>query len=388
MDNKSVRNILYIIPSRDWSTRERMALRDIVIAKKEGHRILICTYEDSLFAKIASTVTSEIIPFKEHFLNKITTFHKHFSLKATLKKVKVDIVHCYELNLLLSLIIQLKTENLVALIFTQDHLVDIPLQRFWYKPIISRIDKLVMINKNLKQDARGNLDISPRKIEYFGMGLHQESSSVEEQVAINFSLYKDHFLAGTFISPEFSDLTTITPLLSALKILNEKNLCGKKNKLVFLSIVDFQLIPVLPEILRLIQEYEIEDEVLFVTTEDVPSVISYFNVWISNRSNELVEDFAVAAILKEVPALFPRNFCTKDFLEEYIGVGETYKLHDARELRDKWERVLISNALFKEKTRLYKYFIEREHSYKTYQKKLLSLYSSSLQRRELLFSRK
>ena len=388
MNNKSVQNILYIVPSRDWSTRERIAYRDIIIARKEGHKVFICTYEDSPLAKLSRTLSSEIIPFKEHFLNKMTSFYKHFPLKSIFKKVKFDIIHCYELNLLLSLSLQLKTESVVALIITQDHLIDRPLQRFWYKPLISRIDILIMINKNLKQDIRGNLDIPLKKIEYFGMGLYQEPSIEEEQIPVDFSLYRDYFLAGTYISPECADIANITPLLSALKVLNEKNSCGKKNKLVFLSVVDFQSIAVLPEIMRLVQELQLEEDVLFATTQDVKNVVSYFNLWISNRADELMEDFAICAILNEVPALFPRNFCTKDFLEEYVGVGETYKLYDARELRDKWERILLGNALFKEKTRLYKYFIEREQSYKTYRMKLLSIYSSSLLRKERLFNRK
>ncbi len=388
MNNKLVLNILYIVPTRDWSTRERIAFRDILAAKQEGHNVFICTYEDSPFAKLARARSHEIIPFKEHFLNNIITFYKHFSLKSIFKKVKIDIIHCYELNLLLSLSFQLKTESLVPLIVTQDHLIDRPLQRFWYKPLISRIDALIMINKNLKQDIRGNLDIPLKKIEYFGMGLYQEPSLAEEQIPVNFSLYKDYFLAGTYISPECADIEIITPLLSALKVLNEKNSCGKKNKLVFLSIVDFKSIAVLPEIMRLVQEQQLEEDVLFVSTQDVSSVVSYFNIWISNRANELIEDYAISAIFNEVPALFPRNFCTRDFLEEYVGVGETYKLYDARELRDKWERILLGNALFKEKTRLYKYYIEREHSYKTYRMKLLGIYSSSFLRRDRLFNRK
>jgi hypothetical protein len=92
--------------------------------------------------------------------------------------------------------------------------------------------------------------------------------------------------------------------------------------------------------------------------------------------------------MNEVPAILARNFCTKDLIEEYAGVGETYKLFDARELRDKWEKIILGNAVFREKTQLYKYFIEREHSYKTYKTQLLSLYTRTVQRRARLFRKK
>ncbi|MBC7540319.1 MAG: hypothetical protein H7281_15965 [Bacteriovorax sp.] len=385
MVNKYARNILYLLPTRDWSTKERFALRDIILAKKQGYNIYLCTYEDSFLAKIVSNLDIEIIPFKENFLNRLTVFHKHFPLSQINKLAKIDIVHCYDFNLLFSLSVQLKTENFTVLVITQDHVIDKPLQRFWYRPLISRIDSLIMVNKNLKQDAIGNLGLPVKKIEYFGMGLKVDPPVNPERIAINFELYKDYFLAGTYVSPEISEIAALTPLLSALKVLNEKMPGGKKSKLVFISAVEFQSISILPEIMRQVQEQELQEDVLFVTTQDIVRVITYLNVWISNGSQELIEDFAISALMQEVPAIFARNFCTKDLLEEYEGVGETYKLYDARELRDKWEKIILGNAVFKEKTVLYKYFIEKEHSYKTYKTQLLNLYTRTVQRRARLF---
>ncbi len=388
MVNKYARNILYLLPTRDWSTKERFAFRDIVLAKSHGYNIYLCTYEDSFLANVARSLDIEIIPFKEHFLNRFTSFHKHFPLSTITKKTKIDIVHYYDFNLLFSLSVQLKAENLTTLVITQDHVIDKPLQRFWYRPLISRIDSLILANKNLTQDAQGNLGLPLKKIEYFGMGIKMEGATDPEAIAINFDLYKDYFLAGTYVSPKISDVALITPLLSALKVLNEKMPAGKKSKLVLISAVDFQTISILPEIMRLIQEQELQEDVLFVTTKDIVGVISHLGVWISNCEKELIEDFAISALMNEVPAILARNFCTKDLIEEYAGVGETYKLFDARELRDKWEKIILGNAVFREKTQLYKYFIEREHSYKSYKIQLLSLYTRTVQRRARLFRKK
>jgi hypothetical protein len=356
-----------------------------MLSKKHGYNIYLCTYEDSFLAKIAAKLEIIIIPFREHFFNRLTIFHKHYSLSQINKLAHIDIVHCYDFNLLFSLSVQLKTENLTALVITQDHVIDKPLQRFWYRALISRIDSLIMVNKNLKQDAVGNLGLPLKKIEYFGMGLKLEGPSEPETLAINFELYKDYFLAGTYVSPEVSDLSTLIPLLSALKVLNEKMPGGKKSKLVFISAVAFQEIGVLAEIMQQVKDQELQEEVLFVTTQDIVGVVSCLSLWISSCPKELVEDFAISALMQEVPAIFARNFCTKDIIEEYEGVGETYKLNDARELRDKWEKVILGNAVFKQKTRLYKYFIEKEHSYKTYKVQLLNLYTRTVQRRARLF---
>ncbi len=388
MVNKYARNILYLLPTRDWSTKERSAFRDMTLAKKHGYNIYLCTYEDSYLAQIAKTLDVEIIPFKEHFLNRFTSFHKHFPLSQITKKAKLDVVHCYDFTLFFSLSVQLKAENFTALVVTMDHVIDKPLQRFWYRPLISRIDSLILMNKNLTQDALGNLGLPLKKIEYFGMGIKMEGAADPEAIAINFDLYKDYFLAGAYISPAISDVNSITPLLSALKVLNERLPVGIKSKLVLVSAVEFKSMSILPEMMKQIQEQELQDDVLFVTTKDIVGVITHLGVWISNGSLELIEDFAISALMNEVPAIFARNFCTKDLIEEFEGVGETYKLSDARELRDKWEKMILGNAVFREKTKLYKYFIEREHSYKTYKTQLLSLYSRTVQRRVRLFRKK
>jgi hypothetical protein len=388
LGNKYARNILYLLPTKDWSTRERLAFRDMTLAKKHGYNIYLTTYEDSFLAKAARAIDVEVIPFKEHFFNGFTAFHKHIPLGPINKKVKLDIVHCYDFNLLFSLSVQLKAENLTALVITQDHGIDKPLQRFLYRPLISRIDSLILSNKNLTQDVLGNLGLPLKKIEYFGMGIKTENLDETSSFAINFNLYKEYFLAGTYVSPAIESVDQITPLLSALKVLNEKMPGGTKSKLLFVSAVEFQSIAILPDIMRQIQEQELQEDVLFVTTKDIVGVISQLGVWISNGPNELIEDFAISALMNEVPVLLPRNFCSVDLMEEYQGVGETYKLFDARELRDKWEKIILGNPVFREKTKLFKYFIEREHSYKGYKLQLLSLYARTVQRRARLFRKK
>lgn len=388
MGNKYARNILFLLPSYDWGTKERAAFKDITLAKKHGYNVFVCGYEDSLIVNSVKSLEVEIVPFKEHFLNRFTGFHRHFSLGKIQRVVNLDIVHCYDLSLLFSMSFQLKTENLTSLVISVDHVIDKPLQRFWYRPLISRIDSLILINKNLKQDALGNLGLAVKKIEYFGMGLKPEDKMTSLENELNFEIYKDYNLAGTFVSPSLENSSQLVPLFSALKVLNEKNSTVKKNKLVLLSAVPFQKLTYLSELMNMVREHNIEEDLLFVSAHNIPEVIEQLDLWITYCPNALIEDFALSAIMNEVPAIMIRNFCTKDLLEDYEGVGDTYKLSDARELRDKWEKMLLGQAVFQEKTRLYKYFIEREHAYKHYKTSLLALYSRIVLRRARLFSKK
>ena len=380
-----MRNILYVLPSKSWSTKERFAFRDMLQAKANGYNIFLCAYENSFVNKIAKTFDIEVIYYKPHFLNRFFSFHRHLSLKPMMKKYHIDIVHCYDFKLLFSLSVQLRRYNVTALVITQDNIIDKPLQRFWYRPLISRIDSLIIANKNLLQDSLGNLGLPLKKVEYFGMGIKYEEAQDPLQIAINFELYRDYFLAGAFLSPGLDDHHNVLPLLSALKVINEKRPAGKKSKLVMISTVEFQSMSILSQLLKDIQEQDLTEDVLFVTTQDIIGVITRLNLWISYTAGELIADFAISSLIHEVPVILNRNFCSKDLLEEYEGVGETYKLFDARELRDKWERIILGEAVYKEKTRLYKYFIEKEHSFKSYKSQLLNLYAKSVQRRIRLF---
>lgn len=388
MSDTYARTILYVLPSSSWTTRERFAFKDIILAKTHGYNVLLCTYPDSFLAQKAISVGIEVLPFREHFFNFFFSFHKHISLKKIYNKHKIDIIHCYDFSFLFSLSTQLKVLNRTALVMSQDHIIDKPLQRFWYRPLITRIDALILLNKNLHADTLGNLAVSRRKIENFGMGLKEEIPEFQSETAVNFKLYKEYFLVGTYLSPELSDCSSLSPLLLALKVLNQKKSLGKQSKLCLISSIEFSQMKLLTSLRLQIEELALQDEVLFITAKEIEAIIPYLNLWISSGATELIEDFAMNAMLHCVPSIMPRNFCSKDFLEEYPGVGETYKLYDARELRDKWEKVILGFGAFYENLRLYRFFMERDHSYLNYKNQLLGLYTRTVQRRLRAFRKK
>lgn len=381
MSNSAVRNILYIFPSYKWNTKERRSIQDMIQARDHGYNVLLLAYEDSFIATVAKQNDIEVIVYKDFFLNKFSNYHKYVPIRHILKHKIIDIVHFYHSSLLCSLAFQLKGHSKTALTLTQSTFIDKSLKYFWYKPFIARLDSLLLGNKNLLDDAQGNLGLDRKRIEYFGVGIRFESILKEEEIDLNFELYKNYFLAATYVSPGMHTHVHLSPLLHALKVINLKIPAGVRTKLVLISPLDFQNIDFLPKLMKEIQDLGLEEDVLFVSTKDIVGVITHFDLWISNSSEELIEDHALCALTHEVPVILTRNFCANELLSEYEGVGETYKLLDARELRDKWEKIIMSHNLYLEKTRLYKFFIEREHSFKNYRAQLMSLYSRTIGRR-------
>lgn len=393
MQSNYSRTILFICPGEGWSTRERAALRDIVIAKENGYNVIIYVEEDSLFHQKMKLQNLEVICIEPHFLNRLTVFHNHLPIRKIVDERKVDIVHCYDFSYLFSLSFQLQRRVMVSFVLSQDHSVEKQLRSFWYRPIITRIDSLILLNKHLKNDTLGGLQLPLKKIEYFGLPILTESEPGEEEkkalaeVQKQFEQYDENFLVGAYVAPTSYDLKTLLPLFSALEVLKQKNPAGKVSKLVLISHVSFKEIPLFESMAKFIQDHKLENDLIFVTTRNIDAVQKYVQTWVCIDQNDLIEDFAISAILADVPVIFVRNFSSNELVREFQGIGETYKALDARELREKWEKMLTSNSLYAEKTRVFKYFFEREFSLANYRANLLGLYTRIVQRRNRLFKK-
>lgn len=379
--------ILYILPSLGWDTKERLAFKDMAQAKKNGYNVLLKVIPGSFCEQKAKELGFEHIDLKPHFINKFFKFHEHIPLHKILEDRPIHLIHCYDLKYLCSISIQLRRKSLISLIFTQDHTTEGPLRNFWYRPLISRIDSLIMLNRNLIQDVLGNLALPEKKIKYYGLGIKFEEGAAEEELPrqqIDLLAHKKFFLTGLYLSPALRSVELLIPCLSALRVLNDKLPALPTSKLILISPIDFHSLPIMNDLMKVISDYSLQEEVLFVETTDVIEVISKIDLWVTYTDAELIEDFSISALTHEVPVILVRNFCSKALLDEFDGVGETYKWMDSRELRSKWERILTAKKEYKEKTRLYKYFIEKEHSHHNYKRQLMALYQKLILRRSRL----
>ncbi len=370
-----------------YATKERIALKDMLIAKEAGYKVYLSTPMESYLAKVAISNGIECFNIPEHFINRFTDYHKHYPLKRKIKRYKIDIVHCYDFTFLFSLASQLRRFNLISLVITNDHTIDRPLQKFWYRPLLSRIDFLILLNKHLKNDLAGNLNLPMKKIEYFGMGINNHVTIPDEILDLQFSAYKDYFLAGVHFSPDISSISEIEHVFWALKTINASREGDIPLKLCLISNIEFKNSKVLKELTLFLEKESLQEHIIFVTAPEFDSVMKKLNLWISVTMKEFIEDYTLLALVNEIPVIVPRNFCSTELLRDYEGIGESYKAHDSRELRDKWTKVLKARSLYKDKVRLFKFFIEKEHDYKIYRQDLLDLYAKMSLRRARVFKK-
>jgi len=384
---QSKKSILFVLPTEAYGTKERTLIKDMTISLEAGFRVVLATHLNSQLAEAAKSLGVECVPINDHFINRFTVYHKHYPLKSVIKKYKITIVHCYEMSLLISMVTQLRGFNLISLVITVDHPIDKPLQKFWYKPLISRIDFLILLNKHLKNDLMGNLALPSKKIEYFGMGVKNRSPEIPEAIEESFSSYKEYFLTGTYVASDLETIEPLIPILLGLKVINYKREGELPIKLCLIAESDFKTMPILKSLKEFIEQNDLTQDIIFASTKDVDGVMTKLSLWVSNIAGELVEDYAISALIHELPVLLPRNFCSSAIFKEYEGIGESFKASDSRELREKWIKILMGYTLYKDKARLFKFFIEKEHDYKIYRQDLLDLYTKMTLRRSRIFER-
>ena len=136
-----------------------------------------------------------------------------------------------------------------------------------------------------------------------------------------------------------------------------------------------------------IKQFKVEDDVILVEEDEFSSHVHELHLWLTLTTHDLIEDFALMALTKDIPTIFIRNFTTLQFMADYPGLGETYKAQDARELREKWEAILLAHNYYVEKTRVYRFFLERECSTKNYRLELQELYRRTFSRRLKFFTK-
>ncbi len=394
------KRILYIASGTHWSMRERTVLRDVQIALENLYKVTVLVTEDSYLHTELKKLNVEVFFIGNHFLNRLTSFHDFVGLRTLFRKYgdEIQVIHIYEFNFLVGLSLQLLRKSLVSLVITSDSLVDDELRHFWYRPIITRIDSLIIIHKYLKNDVIGGLLLPHKKVDYFGMPLiHDKKLLLQPEIPdevlghSKINAYTHNLLIGTYVSPTLENFEDLIPIISALYVMKQKVNLEKELerplKLVLVGMVEFQSLKIFTALMNYIDAHQLNDDILFVTAIDVELIQKKFHLWVSLDPYAMVEDYALSAITKDIPIILPRNVCSAELLRDFQGIGETYKLGDSRELREKIEKALKNIGPYTQNTQVFKYFFEKEYSTIHYKNNLLGLYSRIIQRRSRLFKK-
>lgn len=375
---KDQQNILYVCPSKYWGTRERMALKDIKIARDVGHNVFLYCLRDSSLHEHAKRENIHCFFHQGKNRIKFRHWYRLGELRSIIKKFDVNIVHCYNLNYLWPLSYFLRKEKYKSLVLTLNRDLKSFYLNFYFRPLVSRIDLVFLPMKEMLESVRGHLNIPPMKMEFIGLGL-----KVDRTVELEKS--KEFWDIGLFVGGHEEDASNIMPVLRCLNSLVHGPFSERNFKLHLLSDKKWMEFVIFSEVDKFITENNLEDHVEFQRADSVEEYQKNLHLWIAVNPSEALEDYTMTALVNKVPVITPRNPSSMEMIRQLGRVGKTYKSGDARELKNCCVEVLSKSNQYCQNLTFVREQIERMFGGKTYKNQILSLYEKSLNKRLRLY---
>ena len=379
---KDQQNFLYVCLGSTWGTRERMALKDCSISKETGHNVFLYCLRDSIIHMKAKDLGIDCLFHSGGLSFNFFKWYRLNDFVNYLSKFDIRLVHCYDLKFLWPASFYLKRKSLIPLVFTFNHEIKKMYKRFWHKSLIRRIDQVFLPIKEMADGIHGHMNIPLRKFEYTGIGVRSFVDKKTKHKSSG-SWFVGCAVGGHEISADF-----LEPIISAVTSLNTKASLSKKLKLIIYSEISWSNFLIQENVKNLIKKLGATQHVFLETTESLGQACLNVDLWTGLDVREPIEDLLLTSILSNRPAVAPRTYATMELFRKYGKLGETYKSGDARELRDKMERVFkkydsYSSMIISEKEHLIS-----EFGFDFYKNQLLMGYEKVITKRERLYQNK
>jgi len=376
---KIQQNILYVCPSTNSGTRERMLLRDSLLLKEVGHNVFVYCLKDSYLDSECSKLGLNVIHHVGKRPMNVFKWHKLKTLRSFFKRIDVNIVHCYELNFLWPVAFFLRKKKLTPLFFTLTNEVTKFYHQFWYKPLLTRLDLIFIPVREMIDTVTTHMDIPQRKIYFSGLGLKKIKKDLDKKEldsnVWNFSCWvNDHEESGKDLSACFEAIWAVNTSFKLKKIAHLHLYSSRK----------WQTNIITEKLNTQINKLGIEKFVHFHEDTNVQNITS--DIWISYNSNTPLEDYTLISMLKGIPTIMPRNATTSEICRFYEGLNLTFKASDSRDLRAAMDKITakISKGVGAELTARDELWIE--HGEEGYKYNLYKIYEKHLNKRKRFYS--
>jgi len=342
---------MYFCPSDSWSSTERMVLQDILNAKSQGHHVLLYCLKDSFLDMKAKASKVTCVYQQWSLRSGMTRLSNRKLIQREIKQRKINVIHCYSIKVTLGIASCLRRNHSVALMYTQTRSLPRSYKFFWHRSNVHRIDRVIINSNNLVDNIMRNLGVSLRKICLCGQGVEVSNISTEKRYRLEQLLstqHKSDYILATNIAIHESNFDKVKPLIQAVSCLNEVG--PKKYILLLLLEGDWEETLFSPSLKRYIKEIGAENDIYLyscdsssdVTSDRIASLQYLVDLWICLESGELIEDYTLSSLVVGVPVLVPRNGISMEMFEKFGLIGETFKLDDVREIRDKSLKILTN----------------------------------------------
>ncbi|ATH06923.1 hypothetical protein BIY24_02920 [Halobacteriovorax marinus] len=371
-------NILYVCLGSKWGTRERMALKDCLIARETGHNVFLYCLRDSFINLKAKQLGIDCLFHVGSISLNFLKWHRLNAFVQYLTKFNITLVHCYDISFLWPASFYLKRKPKVSLVFTFNHEIKKFYKRFWHRNLIRRIDQVFLPVKEMADGVHGHLEVPIRKFEYTGLGVGKNVTSQASDKS------SGAWFIGCAVGGHEKEIDFLKPAISAISSLNTKSSLTKKVKLLIYSEVSWDKFLLQDEVREFIAAVSANDHVFLEFTDDLTSACQKVDAWLGLDTKIPIEDLLINSLLNDTPTLAPRTYATKELFRKRGRLGETYKSGDAREIREKIEKILSTYTDYITRIERGRGGLISDFGFEFYKNQLLMGYQKILTKRERL----
>jgi len=330
--------------TKRWGTEERMIIKDCKLALKGGAKVYLYTYKKTRLRVKAEALGVECIYHKGKFASKIYEWHKLRKLSRLIDELKINVVHCYDIKVLWPLCFYLRQKKLIPLVYTMSTELSRSYKDFWYRPLSSRIDQVILPMPEMAENVWARLGLPPRKINFVGVGI---KTRIGESERPPFRFTEDRWYIGTNLNGIETNTQFLDTLFHSFRVMIERKLEGKNYTFALCNERSWADTKLTDELRRQVKDWGLEEHVAFVGPCDIAEQQKWVDLWLGLRRREDLEDYAIQSITSGTPILVPRTSSSMELLRIHGQVGETFKIGDSREIREKCETVLRNLSTYK-----------------------------------------
>lgn len=373
-------NILFVCPSINWGTGERLAIRNILTAKEVGHNVFLYCLRDSSIHNQAKAYGIDCFFHTGKNNLKLRHWFQLSELRKIIRDFNISLVHCFDLNFFWPLSYFLRKKKTVSLVLSLNSDIHKYFLDFYYRPLIGRLDLILLPIREMFESIHSHMGVPLMKMEFMGLGLSLKSSKITPKRT-------DSWEMGAFIGGHVDDAEHVLPVLRTLSSLISHEDSDKNFKLYLISDKKWKQFVIYPELSKYILEHGLENFVSFEQIDEVELFQKKLHLWISLNKHEAIEDFTICALLNKVPVITPRNPFSMEVLRQFGNVGRTYKAGDSRELKNRCLEVAKEEDIILQNLTHASEQVERAFGVQSYKNQLLKLYERTLNKRARLYGK-
>lgn len=378
------KTFFYMGLSNRWGTEERTILKDCIVASEAGAQVYLYCYRDSVLHDRAKNHNIECLFHTGKFVTKVFKWHKLRNLKTLLTDLQVNIVHCYDIKVLWPLCLYMRSMPLVPLVFTLSNDLRSYYRSFWYKPLIERVDQVLLPMSEMVENVWGHMGIPPRKIDFIGLGLKAIKKPKHDNPP-PFRFTDKRWYIGTNLNGIETNTHFLDTVFHSFRVMIEKGLDEKSYTFALCNERNWSECVLTNELRRQVKDWGLEEHVAFVDQKDVASHQLDVDLWLGLTRREELEDYAIQALISGKPICVPRSAFSMEVLRSYGVVGETYMSGDSREVREKCETILRNYSTYEKNLHKSHQALMEAYGDEVYRESMVKIYENLLNRRRRLW---